>query len=255
MSDDNRPLNVRIDLAIALVTPLCVGAAGSSGGLADKALQRDGWNRPIIPGSQLKGRVRHTCERIAEGMGLPICAAPYAESMCPAGPAAIIRQAREPIDLARAGGTAAQCAVCAIFGSPTYISPLSFGDLAATPPGLDFPPQRPYSPEERLRPGVGIDRARRTVLEEVLYLTETTDSGLVFQGAIRGRWLATPPAEAERLIGLLLAGLALTTRWGGGSSRGLGWSKVAVRSVTLDGAPRDSTALIEKVRELCATGS
>src|SRR6266511_1672594 len=155
MTDMIRPLAIQIDLAVTLLTPLCVGASGSSGGLADKALQRDGWNRPIIPGSQLKGRLRHACERIAEGLGLPICSAPYADTMCPAGPPTIERRAREPLDLARTDGDAPQCAVCAIFGSPVYFSPLSFGDLAATPPDPGFPPTQPYPTEERLRPGVG----------------------------------------------------------------------------------------------------
>lgn len=255
MTHATQPIDIQIDLAITLATPLCVGASGSGGGLADKALQRDGWNRPIIPGSQLKGRARHACERLAEGMGLPICAAPYAGTMCPAGPPAIGRRAREPLDLARVGGPAPQCAVCAVFGSPMFFSPLSFGDMAATPPGLAFPPKQPYPSEERLRSGVGIDRRRRTALEQVLYLTETTDSGLVFRGAIRGRWLATPPDEVERLIGLLLAGLTLTTRWGGGSSRGLGWARLEVARATVGGVAREPASLIEKVRELCAIAS
>ncbi|PDW00304.1 hypothetical protein CJ255_20815 [Candidatus Viridilinea mediisalina] len=34
---------------------LSVGAGGSSGTLADKSIVRDGWGRPLIPGSQLKG--------------------------------------------------------------------------------------------------------------------------------------------------------------------------------------------------------
>jgi hypothetical protein len=81
---------------------------------------------------------------------------------------------------------------------------------------------------------VGIDRRRRTALEQVLYLTETTDTGMTFHGTIRGRWLATPRDQVEQLIGLLLAGLTLTTRWGGGSSRGLGWSQVEVTQIALE---------------------
>jgi CRISPR/Cas system CSM-associated protein Csm3 (group 7 of RAMP superfamily) len=255
MTEDRRPLALRIELAITARTPLCVGASGSSGGLADKTVLRDGWNRPIIPGSQLKGRLRHACERIAAGMGASICAAPYPATMCPyyEPKPPITRQAREPIDLARAEGVRHQCIVCALFGSPVYLSPLAFNDLVYTPPLPRFPPPQPYEAHERLRPGVGLDRRRRTAQEEVLYLTETTDAGITFTGAIHGRWLSTPLAEARALSGLLLAGLRLTTRWGGGSTRGLGWAEVAITRAELGGAALDAGALLEEVATLCPT--
>jgi CRISPR/Cas system CSM-associated protein Csm3 (group 7 of RAMP superfamily) len=254
MTEATRPIAVQIDLAITMYTPLCVGAAGSSGGLADKALLRDGWNRPIIPGSQLKGRLRHACERVAASMGAPICAAPRAETMCPYAPGQVIaRLAREPLDLARAEGPRHQCVVCALFGSPIYFSTLAFDDLASTPPGQKFPPQAPYEAFERLRPGVGLDRRRRTAQEEVLYLVETTEAGARFTGAIRGRWLGTPAAEVRALVGLLIAGLRLATRWGGGSSRGLGWAEIAA-TVTLDGAQQNPDTLLQEVPTLCPTG-
>jgi CRISPR/Cas system CSM-associated protein Csm3 (group 7 of RAMP superfamily) len=254
MTDMNELIMLQIDLAITLRTPLCVGAAGSSGGLADKTLLRDGWNRPIIPGSQLKGRVRHTCERIAAGLDVPICTAPHAETMCPYAPnQAITRLAREPLDHVRAHGQRQQCIICAIFGSPIYLSPLAFHDLAFTPQAPEFPPPQPYVIVERLRPGVGIDRRRRTAQEEVLYLVETTDAGIQFKGTICGRWLNTPLTEVRGLAGLLLAGLQSSTRWGGGSSRGLGWADVATTAITLNDEPQTQDALIEEVPTLCPT--
>jgi CRISPR/Cas system CSM-associated protein Csm3 (group 7 of RAMP superfamily) len=253
MSEQNETIELRLGLAITALTPMCVGASGSSGGLADKALQRDAWNRPIIPGSQLKGRVRHTCERIAASLELPICTAPAEATMCPHS-AAVRRESHEELDRLRAGIPARQCVICAIFGSAMYPSPLIFGDLAATPPAEDFPPARPYPPDERLRPGVGIDRRRGTALENVLYLTETTDTGLVFCGSIRGRWRNTPRAKIEPLVGLLLAGLTLTTRWGGGSSRGLGWAEVKLSELAF-GTYSAPAQLIEKVSELCHSAS
>lgn len=253
MSDANETTDLRLELAITALTPMCVGASGSSGGLADKALQRDAWNRPIIPGSQLKGRVRHACERIAASLGLPICTAPAEPTMCPHSPR-VTRESVEELDRLRAGVPARQCVICAIFGSAMYPSPLIFGDLAATPPATPFPPERPYPPDERLRPGVGIDRRRGAALENVLYLTETTDAGLVFRGAIRGRWRNTPRAQVEPLVGLLVAGLTLTTRWGGGSSRGLGWAEVQLAEIAF-GAYSAPAQLIEKVSELCRSAS
>jgi CRISPR/Cas system CSM-associated protein Csm3 (group 7 of RAMP superfamily) len=254
MSEPNVPVDVRLELEITTLTSMCVGASGSSGGLADKALQRDAWNRPIIPGSQLKGRVRHACERIAAGMGIPICVAPVEATMCPHGPGEIERESREELDRLRAGAPARQCVICAIFGSAMYPSQLLFDDLVAAPGETTGTPKRPYPPDERLRPGVGIDRRRGAALENVLYLTETTDAGVVFRGAIHGRWRATPLEEVEPLIGLLLAGLTTTTRWGGGSSRGLGWAQVGVTRIEI-GAPYQQKALVEKVRKLCPSAS
>lgn len=253
MSEMSHSVELRLELAITALTPMCVGASGSAGGLADKALQRDAWNRPIIPGSQLKGRVRHSCERIAAALGVPICHAPAEPNMCPHGPQAITRTSREELDRLRAGAGARQCVICAIFGSAMYPSPLRFDDLAATP-DADFPPARPYPPDERLRPGVGIDRRRGAALDNILYLTETTDARLVFRGAIRGRWLATPRDEVAPLVGLLLAGIQTTTRWGGGSSRGLGWAEVAISNLAF--AEFSTPApLIKKVSELCPSAS
>ena len=255
-------LSVDIRLAITLLTPACVGAAGSGGGIADKTLLRDGWNRPIIPGSQLKGRVRHACERIAAALGQPICGAPYAEAMCP-HTTEIKRLSREPLDLMRGPGARPQCAVCAIFGSALYPSPLMFSDLIFTPATIPTQaiaatrpahlPPVPLSPvpaAERVRPGIAIDRRRRTVQEEVLYLTETTDAGEVFRGAIRGQWRATPAAEARSLVALLVAGIQQTTRWGGGSSRGLGWASVQLEQLTIDGVDTRAAALLEEVQRL-----
>ncbi len=253
MSENRQHVDVRLDLAITALTPMCVGASGSAGGQADKALQRDAWNRPMIPGSQLKGRVRHSCERIASALGIPICRAPVEQTMCPHD-TRITRMAREELHRLRAGGDQLQCAICAIFGSAMYPSPLCFNDLAATP-GTTFPPERPFPADERLRPGVGIDRRRGTALENILYLTETTDTGLVFRGAIRGRWLATPRNEVTPLIGLLIAGFTLTTRWGGGSSRGLGWADVQIANVSIGGEQAKANDLIEKVSELCRSAS
>ncbi|HEX6290113.1 MAG TPA: RAMP superfamily CRISPR-associated protein [Herpetosiphonaceae bacterium] len=229
---------VAIGLTITLITPLCVGATGSSGGVADNELQRDGWGRPIIPGSQIKGRLRHACAQVARALGYPLCDAPYADRMCPSD-AAIARAATEAFHRQRALARTAmprQCDVCALFGSPTYPSPLRFGDAIHRAGAPE--PEQPVERERLLRPGIGIDRQRRTVRDELLFLTETTPAGITLDGAISGRWWETEASEIRRLLGLLVAGASLTARWGGGSSRGLGWSAVALQ-VTIDDQPVD----------------
>jgi CRISPR/Cas system CSM-associated protein Csm3 (group 7 of RAMP superfamily) len=218
---------VQINLAITLLSPLCVGATGSSGGIADKELQRDGWGRPMIPGSQIKGRLRHACEQVARSLGYRVCEAPYADRMCPAwiecrtseaAQRQWIGEQREPH----------QCIVCALFGSPSYPSPLLFSDAIETG-GSAEPPSSVVERISQLRPGIGIDRQRRTVREELLFVTETTTTGITLYGTITGRWWTTPAGEVRQLLGLLAAGARLSTRWGGGSSRGLGWAAVQMR--------------------------
>ena len=67
-NSENNDIRVQIELTITLNTPLSVGAAGSRGGLADKHIMLDGKGQPLIPGSQIKGRIRHACERVASGI-------------------------------------------------------------------------------------------------------------------------------------------------------------------------------------------
>jgi CRISPR/Cas system CSM-associated protein Csm3 (group 7 of RAMP superfamily) len=154
---------VKIELTISLQSPLSVGAAGSRGGLADKSIMRDGWNRPLIPGSQIKGRIRHACERIAHALGCPICRAPVAETMCPDSPPdiQIERQATEKKHRQRAkerDKKTQQCVVCAIFGSPLYPSRLIFQNAVQV---LEEAPKEPLPLNDPLRTGVGLDRRRR----------------------------------------------------------------------------------------------
>ena len=203
-----------VDLLITIKTALSVGGAGSVGTLADKSMLRDGWNRLILPASQVKGRVRHACEAIARGLEIPICRSPRAETTCPH-----FLGISEGLDGIRC------CLICQIFGSPTYPSRLRFRDLIHVPatgdPAIlgEF-----YRPREPLRPGVGVERRRGIVQEQLLFLTETTAPGIwpVFRRdlAICGNL----PSPGHAL--LVLMGLEQVLSWGGAKSRGLGWASV-----------------------------
>jgi CRISPR/Cas system CSM-associated protein Csm3 (group 7 of RAMP superfamily) len=238
---------VQITLSVTLRTPLCVGAAGSAGGFVDKTFQRNGSGAPIIPGSQIKGRLRHACEQVARAMGQPLCNAPYPAEMCPDAPQ-VARLALEEFHLARLGHNrgvteARQCIVCAVFGSPTYPSPLRFSDAV---------PDRGAAGADRLhpqiRPAVGLDRRRRVAADQLLFLTETVGAGAVFTAAIGGTWYDTPITEVRRIISLLAAAAPQVTRWGGGSSRGLGWADVSI-AVALNDEPLDD--IWGEVEQLC----
>jgi CRISPR/Cas system CSM-associated protein Csm3 (group 7 of RAMP superfamily) len=200
-----------VDLCITIETALSVGGAGSVGTLADKSILRDGWNRPILPASQVKGRLRHACEAIARGLGLSICRSPVAATTCPHHPD--VPEEQRP------------CPICQIFGSPAFPSPLRFRDLIYIPPPKD-PAETGhlYQAHEPLRPGVGLDRRRGTVQEALLFLTETTMPGTRPVFAREGAMTGDLPGAGH--ASLVLMGLAQVLNWGGAKSRGLGWASV-----------------------------
>lgn len=195
-----------IHLTIEIDTALSVGAGGTSGVLADKAIVRTQLGELLLPGSQLKGRLRHACEMLANTAQIPICRAPRPEEMCPHAPA-----------------ISAPCPICQIFGSPGYAGPLTFSDLIyADLAGGDA--IRPPS----IRPGVSINRRRGTAEDQRLFYTETSPPGGLIHfdrvDAIYGILPDAQPAQdAVALTQLLLAGIAFVQNWGGGKSRGLGW--------------------------------
>lgn len=194
--------DIEIHLTITMRTPLSVGAGGSSGTLADKSILRDGWGRPIIPGSQIKGKARHSAEAIARALHLSV-----ADGFDTVDP---------------------NCVIQAIFGAPGKLrSPLRFNDLAlrepAAPTTID--PDAALR-EGRLRPSVSINRRRGVAEDERLLIQETTAESVIFENerAISGI------LPDERSLALLVAALQLTMRWGSAKSRGLGWAEVQIVS-------------------------
>jgi CRISPR/Cas system CSM-associated protein Csm3 (group 7 of RAMP superfamily) len=189
---------LEIALTVVPETGMSVGGSGSTGVQADKTMQRDGRDRPIIPASQVKGRVRHACEALLRAAGVLICRPPNPESTCP-------HHADVPDP---------PCPICTVFGSPWTPSSLRFRDLAQT------------EHLSAIRPGIGVDRRRGTAREELLFLTETTATGarLGFgnEAAISGH------LDQEGQALLVIAGLQSIRNWGGGKSRGMGWATLEI---------------------------
>src|SRR5205823_103215 len=104
---------VEVELRVRVRGALSVGGLAAADSPADRQVVRDAWGRLVLPGSQVKGRLRHACEQVARALGLPVCRAPYAAAMCPRDPAV----------------PTPPCAVCALFGSPAWRSPLRWADL------------------------------------------------------------------------------------------------------------------------------
>lgn len=192
---------VRIGIALVFGTPPSIAAAGALSSIADRVAERNAKGQFIIPGSQVKGKLRHTCEQLLRALEKGVCDPPRAETMCPNAP-----------------GVDAPCLLCRIFGSPARPSPLYFHDLVLDIAGSKEDDHRPVP---SLRAMIGVNRRRATVAEERLFLVETAPYYPELRFSNDEAVTGTLESEAE--VKLLLAGLKLIPAWGGMKSRGLGW--------------------------------
>lgn len=220
-------MELRIALTITSRTPVSVGAGGRVGTLADKSIVRDGWGRPIIPGSQVKGKLRWAAEQLLRGLGQDI-------------PTPFEGPKREELPTL----------VRDLFGSPRQRSPLFFADLPGVigdPAQLEALRDKPEQRRSQIRPSVALDRRRRTAAEKLLIFQETALETTSFcsERAITGR------VESLDHVALLWAAARLSTRWGGARSRGLGWAEVTAQ-VWVDGQERSADLLRADVRALVA---
>lgn len=217
-----------IVLTAIINTALCVGAGGSSGSLADKPILKNSEGRLVIPASQLKGRLRHECEKLARGLGWPVCESPVAERMCPQrarlsdAEAARFHQSHYQLQPGLGqthGADQHHCIICQLFGNPSLSARLQFSDLVCTEPEDSIP--------EVLRPGVSINRRRRTAEEQKLYFLETSPANiqLRFSGDLQLQqpWMRSDETTTTFAKALILTGLKHVYALGGGKSTGLGW--------------------------------
>lgn len=206
------------NIVAVIDTALCVGAGGSSGSLADKPILRNAEGNLIIPASQIKGRLRHECEKLARALGWNICESPSAAMMAlrredaekdPPDPY-VSKFQRSEYHVSGYDKTY-HCLISQIFGDPILPSRLIMDDLICT--------EDPDNLPEVLRPGVSINRRRRTAEEQKLYFLETSPAAqLRFAGHLQLQ--PDYPAYAKPLI---LSGLRHITALGGSKSAGLGW--------------------------------
>lgn len=223
-TDSNPFYGQPIDLTATVETALCVGAGGSSGSLADKPIVRNGRGQLVIPASQLKGRLRHGCERLARALGWPVCQSPRAENLCPqwADLSSDLSdlQIFERPDYQVPNYPKHHCLICQIFGNPVLPSRLIAEDLVCEVEPALLP--------EVLRPGVTLSRQRGTAEDQKLYFLETSPphADLMFKGT-----LFLPSDAPEEALPLLLSALYQIHALGGSKSVGLGWVTWTVGNV------------------------
>lgn len=210
-----------IQLTAVIDSALCVGAGGSSGSLADKPILRNTEGRLVIPASQIKGRLRHECEKLTRALNWPTCRSPVAQTMCPQRvglsedfslDAYRISDRTPPVPGSPEQPPQHHCLICQLFGNPVLPARLQFDDLVCAEPEATTP--------ETLRPGVTINRRRGTAEDQKLYFLETSpaNAALRFVGDIHLQSGAPDYAQA-----LILAGLKHVHALGGSKSTGLGW--------------------------------
>lgn len=221
-----------LSLKIRMQTPLSSGAAGATGPvLADKVVVRNGLGEYILPGSQLRGVLRHACERLLRAMDVPVCHGPQPVAMCPHyeedDAEQLIGLVSDPFDVNR---TVRQCALCAIFGSPYFPSPIQFHDLVCDNPfrgNAAFPytdPQDARLGAGSVRPMVSLNRRRGVAEGKRLFFIETTPPQSQFTFANDTAVVGTLQSETQGK--LLLAGLRTIIALGGSRSRGFGWVEI-----------------------------
>ncbi|MGF1676093.1 MAG: RAMP superfamily CRISPR-associated protein [Rivularia sp. (in: cyanobacteria)] len=205
---------------------LCIGAGGSSGSLADKPISRNSEGNLLIPASQIKGRLRHECEKIVRGLGWIISESPNAGRMVIRRSEASEGFRREEYQIPGYDNTY-HCLISQIFGDPILPSRLIFDDLICT--------EEPENLPEVLRPGVTINRRRKIAEENKLYFLETSPANakIHFTGEIhiQPSLISERPDFAKALI---WSGFRHIHALGGSKSAGLGWLTWELPEINVD---------------------
>lgn len=207
-------MHIRIEVIARFVTPFSVGTGALGGTAADKPLLKDPQGLPYLPGSALKGLLRHEAEKLVRALrgDDAVCRPPNPAKMCPQG-----RPPKDPY-----------CPVCRVFGSPWRPSSLTFSDLK--PDEKQGRQVIQVVKDTGLRFGVGIGRYRGAAAEDLLYTIEVASAttAVPFIGTIEGD---IPDDEGRWPLAVVLASLRTIGAVGGARSRGLGWVNLEAAGV------------------------
>lgn len=211
--------------------------SGYGSAAVDRLQQRcgGGAGTPFVPGSQVKGVLRHHCERLALALGLE-AVDPHAGAE--AGDRRLLAHFRP---LARS-----ELLIDRLFGS-RYQGECVFV-TNAIPGGGE---------RERREPTVAartaIDRVTGTVMERHLFTTELVEANVDLQGAIRARHPGGVLTQEDEGFpyeyALLVAGLLSLETLGGDKSAGLGKCEVRIESLRWNGGSKPPEAALKSFEE------
>lgn len=207
---------VRIAGRLVFDTAFHIGS-GKEGELAtDMGVMKDHLDRPVLPGSTLKGCFRATAERLAEYLKASACLLDSGLSGVDCASDQVYFRKRkdefqkldsEADKLKWVGKNV--CRICQLFGSPVQTSRIFFSDGVLQPGSDSF----------LVRDGVSLDRDSGTARHGIKYDYEVAAAGAAFEIAID---LENPDDTDLALVAAVLAEWESGFRIGGFTSRGLG---------------------------------
>ena len=210
--------------------------SGYRSAAADRLQRRSGYGAPFVPGSQVKGVLRHQCERLADALGVETVD-PHAGAE--AGNRNLIKHFGP---LAKSG-----LLIDRLFGSRYQGECVFVTNALSSEDG----PQGPTAVAAR----TAIDRVTGTVMEQHLFTTETVEAGTDLHGSIRARHRAgvlTPAQEGDGFpyeYALLVAGLLTLETLGGDKSVGMGRCAIALESLRWNDQDKTPKEAIESFEE------
>jgi CRISPR/Cas system CSM-associated protein Csm3 (group 7 of RAMP superfamily) len=210
-----------IQITATIDTGLCIGAGGATSSMTDKSIVRNAQGQLIIPGSHLKGRLRHECEKLARSLGWIIAESPIAEKLYlveadgQVTTTAAERFQREYQQVAGYPGW--HCWISRWFGDPIVPSRIVVNDLICDYARDELP--------QVVRPGVALNRRRQTAEDRRLFFRETSPVNvqLEFHGAIQIYSTGVSSEDLQAIKLLLMTALRHVNALGGGKSAGTGW--------------------------------
>ena len=216
---------------VETLTAIRIGAGRSTSPISsDLPVVRDSADRPYIPGSSFKGRLRSYVESILRSIVNDkhvVCNPTNNDEQC------ITSQRMDDFRKERRQQNwndqrfsreilNQTCWICQLFGSLWYASKLQIRDLHVQ---QDF-----WFEQYQQRDGVAIDRDTETASDGKLYDYEVVPAGVVFD------FHAIVDNAEDWQLGMLYLGLSAFEKGeltiGGGSSRGLGGIKLSLETAT-----------------------
>ena len=195
--------------------------SGYQSAAADRLQQRSADDAPFVPGSQVKGALRHQCERLATALGVETVD-PHAGAE--AGDRNLVKHFRP---LAKSG-----LLIDRLFGS-RYQGECVFVTNAEP---AKQEPQSTIAVAAR----TAIDRVTGTVMEQHLFTTETVEAVPDLHGAVRARHPAGLLTQDDDGFpyeyALLVAGLLTLETLGGNKSVGMGRCGIEIDSLNWNDA-------------------
>ena len=232
-----------IEYTITWQSPWHVGS-GFGSATVDRLVRRraGATGRPFVPGSQIRGVLRHVCEQLAAALGVPTVP-PHA------------LDADSTAQLVRHFGPLArsELAIDRLFGSRYEGGYLFVSDATPHEHSTSGAPSALRGPADtEVRMQTAIDRATGTVLEQRLFSLELAQPHVNLAGRIRGRhpWALLTVSDGFPLeYALLVAALPLIPALGGNKSAGLGRCQIAIERIEYNGQRREVKSCLQSFEE------